>query len=150
MPAPCVISTSDSARRRLYAATTVVRPTERRQQPLALWIGPCAVLGHTDYYRSRRESDSRSRETYLRQLNESHARVLEVTIAWQFAMAPDYPASSRIPGATRRRVKLPREERRHLEPPSAEHVEAELRLLPRDYRLPDLVLDATGTRVNEL
>lgn len=56
---------------------------DQRQEPLALWIGPRAVPGHTTDYRSRRESDARSRETYLRQLNESHARVPEVTIAWQ-------------------------------------------------------------------
>ena len=48
------------------------------------------------------------------------------------------------------RLRLPREERRHVEPPTAEHVEAVVRLLPRRYRLPVLVLDATGMRVGEL
>ena len=47
-------------------------------------------------------------------------------------------------------MKLPREERRELDPPSAEHVLAVHRLLPRLYRLPLLVLDATGMRVGEL
>jgi integrase len=47
-------------------------------------------------------------------------------------------------------VKLPREERRQLEPPTAEHVEAVVRLLPSRYRLPTLVLDATGMRIGEL
>ena len=47
-------------------------------------------------------------------------------------------------------VKLPREERRHLQPPTAEHVEAVIRLLPTRYRLPALVLDATGMRIGEL
>lgn len=48
------------------------------------------------------------------------------------------------------RVKLPRSQRRHVEPPTAEHVEAVCRLLPGRYRLPLLVLDATGMRVGEL
>jgi integrase len=47
-------------------------------------------------------------------------------------------------------VKLPREERRELRPPTAEHVEAVVRLLPSRYRLPALVLDATGMRIGEL
>jgi integrase len=47
-------------------------------------------------------------------------------------------------------VKLPREERRHIEPPTAEHVGAVVHLLPTRYRLPPLVLDATGMRIGEL
>ena len=49
-----------------------------------------------------------------------------------------------------KRVKLPREERRELIPPTADHVLAVHRLLPSVYRLPLLVLDATGMRVGEL
>jgi integrase len=48
------------------------------------------------------------------------------------------------------RVKLPREERRELTPPRAEHVLAVHRLLARPHRLPLLVLDATGMRIGEL
>ncbi len=48
------------------------------------------------------------------------------------------------------RVKLPRGEKRHVSPPTAEHVEAVCRLLPTRYRLPLLVLDASGMRVGEL
>jgi integrase len=47
-------------------------------------------------------------------------------------------------------VKLPREERRIVEPPTAAHVEAVVRLLPSWYRLPVCVLDATGMRIGEL
>jgi integrase len=47
-------------------------------------------------------------------------------------------------------VKLPREEKRIVEPPTAEHVAAVIRLLPTRYRLPVVVLDATGMRVGEL
>ena len=47
-------------------------------------------------------------------------------------------------------LRLPREEPKELEPPSADHVEAVAALLPTAYRLALLVLDATGARVGEL
>jgi integrase len=46
-----------------------------------------------------------------------------------------------------KRVRLPHEEPVELEPPTAEHVEAVLRLLPQAYRLPLLWLDWSGARV---
>jgi integrase len=49
-----------------------------------------------------------------------------------------------------RGVKLPFEQRRELQPPAAAHIEAVHRLLPSRYRLPLLVLDATGMRLGEL
>lgn len=49
-----------------------------------------------------------------------------------------------------RTVKLPREERAEVAPPSAAHVLAVHAILPISYRLPLLVLDATGMRVGEL
>jgi integrase len=56
----------------------------------------------------------------------------------------------RNPARDRVVVQLPYEDREELVPPSAEHVEAVWRLLPTRYRLPLLVLDATGMRVGEL
>ncbi len=47
-------------------------------------------------------------------------------------------------------VKLPREDRAEIQPPTGEHVLAVHRILPARYRLPLLVLDATGMRVGEL
>jgi integrase len=47
-------------------------------------------------------------------------------------------------------VRLPREEKAEINPPTAAHVEAVYRLLAPAYRLPLLVLDATGMRVGEL
>lgn len=47
-------------------------------------------------------------------------------------------------------VKLPREDKAEINPPTAEHVLAVYRLLAPAYRLPVLVLDATGMRVSEL
>lgn len=49
-----------------------------------------------------------------------------------------------------RKVRLPREEKRIIDPPTAEQVAAVVRLLPTRYRLPVLVMDATGMRVGEL
>jgi integrase len=48
------------------------------------------------------------------------------------------------------RVRMPREEKRELTPPSAADVLEVYRLLPPAYRLPLLVLDGTGMRVGEL
>jgi integrase len=47
-------------------------------------------------------------------------------------------------------VRLPREEKTEIVPPSAEHVLAVHDVLPERYRLPLLVLDASGMRLGEL
>ncbi len=49
-----------------------------------------------------------------------------------------------------RGARLPFEQKRELQPPTADHIEAVHRLLPSRYRLPLLVLDATGMRLGEL
>lgn len=49
--------------------------------------------------------------------------------------------------ARSKRVRLPHEEQVELEPPTAEHLEAVVRLLPRSYVLPLLWLDWSGARV---
>jgi integrase len=66
------------------------------------------------------------------------------------AMILDHERVQPNPARDKQIVKLPREERRHVQPPTAEHIEAVIRLLPTRYRLPALVLDATGMRVGEL
>jgi integrase len=66
------------------------------------------------------------------------------------AMVLDHDGVTPNPARDRVRVKLPRENRPEIQPPAAEHVEAVHRLLARGYRLPLLVLDATGMRVGEL
>lgn len=66
------------------------------------------------------------------------------------AMVFDFAGVTPNPARDRVRVKLPREERPEIAPPAAEHVEAVHGLLAADYRLPLLVLDATGMRVGEL
>jgi integrase len=66
------------------------------------------------------------------------------------AMVLDHARVNPNPARDKQTVKLPREERRQLQPPSADHVTDAVRLLPSRYRLPTLVLDATGMRIGEL
>jgi integrase len=66
------------------------------------------------------------------------------------AMVFDHAGVIPNPARDRVRVKLPREERPEISPPTADHVDAVHRLLAPAYRLPLLVLDATGMRVGEL
>lgn len=66
------------------------------------------------------------------------------------AMVLDHAGMSPNPARDRVRVRLPRENRPEIQPPSAEHVQAIHGLLAPTYRLPLLVLDATGMRVGEL
>jgi Phage integrase, N-terminal SAM-like domain len=63
------------------------------------------------------------------------------------AMIFDYAKVVPNPARDRITVKLPREDKVELNPPTAEHVLAVHRLLAHAYRLPLLVLDATGMRV---
>lgn len=66
------------------------------------------------------------------------------------AMVLDHGRVQPNPARDRLTVRMPREERRIVQPPEAAHVEAVVRLLPAHYRLATLVLDATGMRVGEL
>jgi integrase len=66
------------------------------------------------------------------------------------AMVLDHGRVTPNPARDKLTVKLPREERRELRPPTAEHLEAVVRLLPSRYRIPALLLDATGMRIGEL
>jgi integrase len=66
------------------------------------------------------------------------------------SMIFDHEGVTPNPARDRLRVKLPREDRPEIAPPTAEHVEAVHRLLATAYRLPLLVLDGTGMRVGEM
>ena len=76
-----------------------------------------------------------ARET-IRKTLKTAAMVLD------FAGVVPNPARDRI-------VKLPPEDRTEVVPPTRSHVLAVLELLPRMYRLPALVLDATGMRIGD-
>jgi integrase len=66
------------------------------------------------------------------------------------AMVFDHARVQPNPARDHLTVKMPREERRHVQPPTAEHIEAVVSLLPKRYCLPALTLDATGMRIGEL
>lgn len=66
------------------------------------------------------------------------------------AMVLDHAGITPNPARDKMHVKLPRDQRPEIAPPTAEHVLAVHRLLPSRYRLPLLVLDATGMRLGEL
>ncbi len=65
-------------------------------------------------------------------------------------MILDHAGVTPNPARDKLTVRMPREERKHIVAPTASHVEAAVHLLPSRYRLPALVLDATGMRVGEL
>jgi integrase len=66
------------------------------------------------------------------------------------AMILDHEGVAPNPARDKIRVRLPRQERPEIAPPTAAQVLAVHYLLPPRYRLPLLVLDATGMRLGEL
>jgi integrase len=66
------------------------------------------------------------------------------------AQALDHSGVTPNPARDRVQVRLPRGDAEEAQPPTGEHVEAVCHLLPARYRLPLLVLDATGMRLGEL
>jgi integrase len=66
------------------------------------------------------------------------------------AMILDHEGVAPNPARDKVKVRLPRQERPEIVPPTAAHVRAVHDLLPPRYRLPLLVLDATGMRLGEL
>ena len=78
-------------------------------------------------------------------LKRESIRKTIATLAMVFDFAGVAPNPARD-----KRVKLPAEDRPEVNPPSAPHVASVYALIPRAFRLPLLVLDATGMRVGEL
>jgi integrase len=82
-------------------------------------------------------SETRKRETVRKTL-------MALAMILDFAGVQPNPARDKI------QVKLPRERKKEIVPPLAAHVEAAYRLLPTRYRLPLIVIDATGMRLSEV
>lgn len=82
-------------------------------------------------------AETRKRETIRKAVNA-------------LAMTLDHAGIAPNPARDKRAVKLPRGDREEINPPTAAHVLAVHDLLPPRYRLPLLVLDATGMRLGEL
>jgi integrase len=66
------------------------------------------------------------------------------------AMVLEHEGVQPNPARDRLTVKLPREAKRIVQPPTAAHIAAAVRLMPAGYRLATIVLDGTGMRVGEL
>jgi integrase len=66
------------------------------------------------------------------------------------AMVFDFAGVEPNPARDKRTVKLPREAKTEINPPTLDQLLAVHRLLPTRYRLPLVVLDATGMRLGEL
>jgi integrase len=66
------------------------------------------------------------------------------------AMVLDFAGVEPNPARDKRTVKLPREAKTEINPPTVDQLLAVHRLLPTRYRLPLVVLDATGMRLGEL
>jgi integrase len=66
------------------------------------------------------------------------------------AQVLDHAGVSPNPARDKVQVRLPRGDSEEPNPPTSDHLEAVYRLLPTRYRLPLLVLDATGMRLGEL
>jgi integrase len=65
-------------------------------------------------------------------------------------MVLDHAGVQPNPARDRVNVRLPRADKAEIAPPTADHVLEAHRLLPKRYRLPLIVLDATGMRLGEL
>jgi integrase len=66
------------------------------------------------------------------------------------AQTLDHAGVAPNPARDKVHVKLPREEREELDPPTASHVAAVYRVVPRVHRLPLLFLDWSGARVGAI
>jgi integrase len=99
-------------------------------------------------------ADKLDAQTVADMVSELHAAGLQKQTIRKtvsvLAMVLDYARIEPNPARDRLTVKMPREEKRQVQPPTADHVEAVIRLLPSRYRLATAVLDATGMRVGEL
>jgi integrase len=82
-------------------------------------------------------SETRKRETVRKML-------LALAMIFDHARIAPNPARDKVA------IRLPFERKTEVNPPTASHVEAVHDLLPTRYRLPLLVLDATGMRLGEL
>lgn len=83
-------------------------------------------------------------------LSETRKRETVRKTLLALAMVLDHAGISPNPARDKVAIRLPREEKEEIAPPTAEHVFAVHGVLPERYRLPLVVLDATGMRLGEL
>jgi integrase len=83
-------------------------------------------------------------------VEEEYARGTIRKTLQSLAMILDREGVHPNPARDRVHVRLPREESQELNPPTAEHVEAVYRVLPRKHKLALLFLDWSGARVSAI
>jgi integrase len=86
----------------------------------------------------------------IAKLSETRKRETVRKTLMALAMVLDHAGVSPNPARNKVAVKLPREAKVEIVPPTAEHVLAVHAVLPERYKLPLVVLDATGMRLGEL
>jgi integrase len=117
---------------------------ELNEVALARFLGP---LGDRDV-------ETITADDVARVIADLHARGRKrSTIRHSLAglqQALDHAGRDPNPARDRRRVRLPHEAAEEVDPPSAGHVERALGAVAPRYRLPVLILEATGMRIGEL
>jgi integrase len=143
-PAPAV--TLRDAAKRWQASRVDVRENTRIQHRTALGrLLP--ILGSLPVDRVA-PTDVATLVTELAGMGKARESIRKSVTA--LAMVLDYAGVQPNPARDRVHVRLPREQKTEIVPPAAEHVLAVHGALPPRYRLPLLVLDATGMRLGEL
>jgi integrase len=132
------------AAERWFASRVDVAPNTKLQHRSAM-RNLLAVLGSEQVDRIMPDDVSE----LVTQLSETRKRETVRKSLLVLGMVLDHAGIEPNP-ARAKSVKLPREQKAEINPPTAEHVEAVLGLLPTRYQLPALVLDATGMRIGEL
>ena len=134
------------AARRWRASRIDIRPATASQHASAI-ARLLPILGHV---RVDRITAADVADMVQQLVRQGRARETVRKTLTALAMILDWEGITPNPARDRVRVRLPREESQEIEPPSAEQVEAVVRLLPPHYRLAVLVLEATGARIGEV
>ena len=149
----CACSASPSAHRRspkrpsggARAASTW--PSPRASCTASRSIACCRFSAPAASTRSRPPMSRRSSPSCTRPATSAQTIRKSLTVPRAGARPRRHPAE---PGPRPDQVKLPREEREELEPPTASHVAAVYRTVPSVHRLPLLFLDWSGARVKAI
>ncbi len=140
-PAPTI---RDVAERWLASRIDVAESTKRNHRSAVTAIVP--LIG------SRRVDSIEAADVaeLVANLCETRRRETVRKMLLALGMILDHAGVTPNPARDRTAVKLPFERKTEIVPPTADHVRAVHDLLPTRYRLPLLVLDATGMRLGEL
>lgn len=137
-PAPTI---ADAAKRWQASRVDVAESTRIQHRSSLQAILPIVGTRRVDTFTAADVADLIAELAKTRKKETIRKMVIHLAMLLDFAGVSPNPA---------RGAKLPFEQKRELQPPTAAHVEAVFHLLPTRYRLPLLVLDASGMRLGEL